>query len=231
MALRIIGAGFGRTGTHSLKIALQRLGFSKCHHMKEVAASRHQVEAWHALSRGGQTDWDRLFEGFEASCDWPSSAYWEQLYHHFPDSVVILTARDDERWYESVSETIYAVSRGIPNWLTWMSPRIRMLKEMIRDTVWDGVFGGRFEDKVTAIGIYRENSERVRRVVAPDRLLVFEAKEGWEPLCRFLNVPVPASPYPHVNDAASVKRILVVMKVLRWLPLILLGALVALLAL
>ncbi len=93
------------------------------------------------------------------------------------------------------------------------------------------MFGGRFEDKVTAIGIYRENSERVRRVVAPDRLLVFEAKEGWEPLCGFLNVPVPASTYPHVNDAASMKRIIVVMKILRWLPVILLGALVALLAL
>ena len=227
MGLQVIGAGFGRTGTLSLKVALEKLGFSKCHHMREVFLSRRQVEAWHALSQGRQVEWDRVFEGFRASCDWPSSAYWERLVQHFPDSKVILTVRDEERWYKSVTETIYPIGTLIPTWLTWISPRVRQLRETVFETVWNGVFDGRFEDKEHAIRVFRENSARVKRVVAPERLLIFEAKDGWEPLCSFLNVPVPETPYPHVNDTATVKRIIRAMRILRWLPLFLLGALAA----
>ena len=227
MALQVIGAGFGRTGTNSLKLALQELGFSKCHHMREVMGNRKQVEAWHALSRGEKVDWDRVFEGYGASCDWPSSAYWEELYQYYPESKVILSARDEERWYGSVIGTIYQVSAAVPKWMMLVIPHVRMVKEMIDTTIWNGIFGGRFEDKAHAIQIYRENAERVKRVVAPDRLLICEAKDGWEPLCAFLNVPVPETPYPHVNEAAEMKRNLKMLRALRWVPHVLLAAVVA----
>ncbi len=227
MSLQVVGAGFGRTGTASLKLALERLGFAKCHHMREVFPSRFQAEAWHALSRGGVADWERVFEGYAASCDWPSSAYWEELYLHYPDSKVILTVRDEDRWYQSTRETIYPISTGLPRWLIMLSARVRLLSEMIDATIWQGTFGGKFEDKEHALRVYRENSERVREVVAPERLLVFEAKEGWEPLCGFLGVAVPDEPYPHVNEAAPMKRVVVVLRVMRWLPALLLAILVA----
>ena len=230
MALAVIGAGFGRTGTNSLKVALEQLGFSKCHHMKEVPGSRKQVDAWHALSRGDRVDWDDVFEGFAASCDWPSSVYWEELYRHYPESVVILTDRDEERWYKSTIETIYPVTEAIPKWLTRLIPRFKRVDEMVRGLVWDGVFEGRFEDKAHALRRYRENSERVKRGVNPAQLLVFEAKEGWEPLCAFLNVPVPETPYPHVNEAAVIKRMLAVLRILSWLPCALLIAAVVAIA-
>lgn len=225
MALQVIGAGFGRTGTFSLKLALERLGFTKCHHMKEVFGSRTQVDAWYALSRGETVDWDDVFEGFAASCDWPSSAYWEELYHHYPDSRVILTTRDPERWYTSALETIYAVSTVLPRWLL-VFPRISRAFEMIHATIWDGIFDARFEDKPRTLEVYQRHLERVRSVAAPERLLVFEAKEGWEPLCAFLGVPVPDTPYPHVNEAAEIKRAVKVLRVLGWLPWILVLALV-----
>ena len=228
MALRIVGAGFGRTGTLSLKVALEQLGFRRCHHMYEVVASRYQVEAWHARSHGQPVDWDAVFEGFAASCDWPSSAYWEELFRHYPESRVILTVRDENRWYDSVAETIYPASH-LPRWITWLVRRARLQQEMVTATIWDGVFGGRFEDREHAIRVYRENIERVKRVVPPERLLVFEARQGWEPLCAFLGVPVPDGPYPHENDAASIKRMLRVMAVVRWLPLVLVAGLAALL--
>jgi len=229
MTLEVIGAGFGRTGTMSLKVALQELGFSKCHHMKEVPTNRGQIEAWHALScgyaesRGEKADWERIFEGYRASCDWPSSAYWEELYDFYPNCKVILSTRDEERWYRSIMETIYPVTGAFSKWMLLLIPRARMFKEIVDNTVWKGIFGGRIEDKAHAIGVYRENTQRVKQVVAPDRLLIFEAKDGWEPLCAFLNVPVPETPYPHVNDAAEMKRSLKILRALRWVPHVLLA--------
>ena len=230
MGLQVIGAGFGRTGTLSLKLALERLGFSRCHHMQEVVLRSRQLDAWHALSRGEPADWDRLFEGYRASCDWPSAAYWEELYQHFPDSKVILTVRDEERWYRSAAETIYPASMRIPRWLTRLVPRMRKFREMVVATIWKGVFDDRFEDEAHAIQVFRDNSARVKQVVPPERLLVFEAKDGWQPLCEFLGVPVPESPYPHANEAARMKRVVWLMPVVRWLPLLALVAMVALLA-
>jgi hypothetical protein len=176
MGLRVVGAGFGRTGTSSLKIALERLGFSKCHHMREVPMSASQVDAWLALSRGEDANWDAVFEGFDASCDWPSSAYWERLYHYYPDCKVVLTVRDPESWYESTKETIYGVSSATPRWLGVLVPRIERHREMVHRTVWDGIFDGKFEDKEHSLRVYRQNVERVKQVVSPERLLVSDVR-------------------------------------------------------
>jgi hypothetical protein len=227
MSLQVVGAGFGRTGTLSLKAALERLGFEKCHHMQEVFASRTQLEAWHALSHGGKPDWDAIFDGYASSCDWPSCSYWEELYERYPNSKVILTVRDEDRWYQSVKETIYPISTGIPWWIRALSSRARMATEMVLAVIWQGTFKGNFENKEEAIRIFRENSEYVRRTAAPDRLLVFEAKDGWAPLCKFLEVPIPDEPYPHLNEAGPMKRIRRILIFLRWLPAIVLAIAVA----
>jgi hypothetical protein len=225
--LEIIGAGFGRTGTLSLKTALEQLGFSPCHHMQEVMTSREQVDHWHDACEGGKPDWDLVFRRYRAACDWPSSAYWEELCDHFSDAKVILTVRDPRRWYQSTAETIYPISTRLPRWLLWAIPRLRRWQQMVIATIWEGTFDGRFEDEDHAVRVFEENSERARRVVAPDRLLVFDARDGWEPLCAFLGVPVPEGPYPHVNEAARMKRAAKALEVLRWLPLIVLAGVVA----
>jgi len=218
MALRVVGAGFGRTGTLSLKTALEQLGFSKCHHMQEAMATRRQIDAWHAIAYGADPDWDDVFDGFESSCDWPSCHYWEALARHYPDSKVILTVRDPQRWYDSAMETIYPVSHGVPTWIKWASPRVRKALEMIFAIVWDGTFDGRFEDREHAIEVFNRNTEQVKQKIAPERLLVFQASDGWEPLCEFLGVPVPEGPYPHVNEAADIKRLVKIVRATRWLP-------------
>lgn len=225
MSLEVIGAGFGRTGTLSLKAALEQLGFVKCHHMMEVARDITQLDYWHSVSKGEAVDWDQVFAGYRASCDFPSSVVWERLYEHFPESKVILTTRDPDRWYRSTLETIYPISAGVPSWLKWVSSRIRRGGEMVDAIVWDGLFGGRFDDKEHALGVFHRHAERVRQVVAEDRLLVFQATDGWEPLCRFLDVPVPTGPFPHLNEGASMQRVRRALALMRWLPLLLLVAL------
>ena len=219
MALQVIGAGFGRTGTTSLKAALEQLGFSKCHHMEEVMQAPQQVSFWQTLADGGDVDWEEVFDGFQSSCDWPSCTYWETLHHHYPDARIILTVRDEQRWYDSVAATIYAVSFLLPLWITRMIPPLHRVNRMVIASVWDGVFGGRFEDREHALAIYREHIARVKAIAPPDKLLVFEAADGWEPLCLFLGVPIPAGEYPHLNDAAQIKRVIRIAKALGWLML------------
>ena len=170
MALQVIGAGFGRTGTTSLKAALEQLGFSKCHHMTDVMKSGAQVRFWLALANGSGAVWDEVFEGFRASCDWPSCNYWEELHHHYPDAKIVLTVRDEQRWYESVSQTIYPATFVLPDWLAWLVPPFARLNRMIVATVWDGVFGGRFEDREHALQIYRDHIDHVKATAPGDRL-------------------------------------------------------------
>ena len=219
MALQVIGAGFGRTGTTSLKAALEQLGFSKCHHMDEVMKSGAQVRFWQALSDGGEVAWDEVFEGFQASCDWPSCSYWERLHHHYPAAKIVLTVRDETRWYESVSNTIYPATFLLPRWLEWLVPPLARLKKMIVATVWDGVFGGRFEAREHALQVYRDHIARVKATARRDQLLVLEVNDGWAPLCSFLNVPVPEHGYPHLNDAAQMRRMIRAVRALGWLSL------------
>ena len=216
MALEVIGAGFGRTGTTSLKQALERLGFERCHHMDAVSTSREQVAAWTAIARGDEPDWDRVFDGFRASCDWPSCTYWEELHRHFPEAKIVLTVRDESRWYDSVAETIYPASFLPPRWIVWAIPPLARFRKMVVAQVWDGVFGGRFEDREHALRIYREHVAAVKARAPADRLLVFEVKDGWEPLCRFLDVPVPPGDFPHANDAATLRPLLLAARVAGW---------------
>lgn len=205
MTLKIVGAGFGRTGTLSMKVALEQLGFTKCHHMMEVFPSEFQLNSWHSIGRGEKPDWDEVFHGFQASVDFPSSAYWRELSAHYPGSKVILTTRSFDSWYESALETIYPVSKKIPNWMT-VIPKVRKIKEMTYGTIWDRVFHGKFEDRDYARKIFEQHEAAVKAEIPAERLLVFHPKEGWEPLCAFLGVPIPDSPFPNVNDRADFKK-------------------------
>ena len=186
--------------------------------MEEVMPNGRQVKFWHDISQGKEVDWEDVFEGFEACVDWPSSAFFEELHQRYPDSKVILTIRDPERWYQSARETIYPSSNEVPAWALWLIPRARKLIEMVDGLVWNGTFDGRFEDREHAIDVFQKNIERAKQVIPADKLLVFEATDGWEPLCAFLDVPVPEGSYPHMNEAAKLKRLVLLIRILRWLP-------------
>ena len=208
MALQVIGAGFGRTGTASLRDALEQLGFSKCYHMEDVFQRPADARVWDTAFAGKPVDWDRLFEGYRAAVDWPACTFYRELMEHYPDAKVILTVRDPERWYASAMATIYPVARAFPmSWLRRVVPAMRGIFAMHEHVIWNGTFHGRFLDKQYAIDVFNRHIEEALRAVPPERLLVYEVAQGWEPLCSFLNVPVPADqPFPHVNDTAEFQR-------------------------
>jgi len=229
MTLKVIGAGFGRTGTASTKAALERLGYSKCHHMHEVLSNAKQIDAWHRISQGEGPDWDAVFDSFEASVDFPSAGYWEELADYFPDAKIVLTTRSFESWYESASDTIYAVTTGIRGWLL-IVPRARKIKEMVYGTIWDRVFHGQFENKSAAKAVFEKHEADVKAAFPAERLLVFHPKEGWEPLCAFLGKPVPAEPFPNVNDREDFRTRVTLLGRLRVLPWVLCGLTLAAIA-
>jgi len=221
MSLRVIGAGFGRTGTLSLKVALEKLGFGPCHHMKEVVENQDQTEWFHRASKGEKVDWHKVFEEYQSAVDWPAVAYYQELADEFPDAKIILGIRDTDAWYQSVKETIYTVIPNFPKWIRLVLPRANKALDMINRTVWIGEFSGRFEDKEFAVDVFNKHIELVKKVFPEKRLLIHSAKDGWQPLCDFLGVPVPDGPYPWVNESISFKRNLRIIKAVKWMPLVL----------
>lgn len=222
MTLKVIGAGFGRTGTTTLKWALETLLGGRCHHMREVFEHPEQVHGWAAKARGEAVDLATLLEGYVAAVDWPSARYWAELAEQFPAAKVVLTVRDFDRWYESAHETIYGMSTVVErppvSWMARLVPRMRRFSQMVDDTVWGerGVFGGRFEDEAHVRAIYERNLEEVKRTIAAERLLVYAPSEGWEPLCRFLEVPVPSEPMQHRNERQEILRARRLMTAVGW---------------
>jgi hypothetical protein len=209
--LKIIGAGFGRTGTRSLKEALEILGSGPCYHMVEVFEHPEHVPLWEAAAKGEPVDWKELLRDYRATVDWPGCTFYKELMEVYPDAKVLLSVRDPEKWYESVQSTIYQASRIRRNALTsliflllkFIRPGIVAGRPMVSRIVWDGTFHGRFEEKEYAIAVFNEHNEEVKRIVPPEKLLVYQVKEGWGPLCEFLGVPVPDVPFPHLNDRES----------------------------
>jgi len=192
MALKVIGAGLGRTATFSLKFALEHLGLGPCYHMSEVfAGGRRNVPLWLEVV-AGRPDWDTVFDGFASTTDYPACNYWRELAEHYPDAKVILTVRDPDSWFESVRETIF--SDGMQGSLRG-SPAGAMMQGLIFD-----VFGDRIGDRAFMTDWFARRNHQVVDALPPERLLVFSPKEGWEPLCAFLSVPVPPEPFPRVNS-------------------------------
>ena len=184
MTLKVIGAGFGRTGTLSLKLALEQLGLTKCHHMMELFASEAQRQFWHDAAFGKKMDWEAVFEGYQA---------------HYPQAKVILSLRDPDKWFDSASETIF---KGLDS---SFDPS-NLQGQMARKLIVDATFGGRHMDREHAKAVFTAHNEAVKRTVPANRLLVFEASMGWQPLCDFLEVPVPAQDYPRTNSTDEFKQ-------------------------
>ena len=199
MALDIVGAGFGRTGTMSLKVALERLGYSKCYHMIDVLSHAGHVDLWRKAWRGDEP-WERLFDGYAAAVDWPAAAFWPRLMAFYPQAKVLLTVRDAQRWYKSARDTIF---QSLRDSLRSPDAARRERARMAHEIIVDGTFGGDLDDQARAIAIYEANVARVYSDVPADRLIVFDPKDGWQPLCEALGVAPPDEPYPHVNTTAE----------------------------
>ncbi|KAB2850621.1 MAG: hypothetical protein F9K44_04340 [Hyphomicrobiaceae bacterium] len=195
MTLEVIGAGVGRTGTYSLKMALEQLGLGPCHHMEEVLSNQsQQVPLWTAAVQG-RPNWTAAFEGYVSAVDWPTAAFWRELAAYYPGAKVILTTRSPDSWYRSYSETIHKLLSTIDEVPAHMKPWFEMA---IGVTVKSG-FGGK-TSRGDMIKVFEDHVDAVRTSIPRDRLLVFEVKDGWEPLCAFLGRPVPTSAFPRSND-------------------------------
>ncbi|MBO9518700.1 MAG: hypothetical protein J7493_11590 [Porphyrobacter sp.] len=193
MALKVIGAGLGRTATFSLKFALEHLGFGPCYHMSEVfAGARRNVPLWLDVIEG-KPDWDAVFDGFSSAADYPACSYWRELAERYPEAKVVLSVRDPDSWFDSVTATIF--SQSMQGSLAG-SP----VETMMRGVVFDAFKGGDILDREFMTDWFVRRNQAVRDALPPERLLVFSAKEGWEPLCDFLGVPVPYGPFPRVNS-------------------------------
>jgi hypothetical protein len=207
MTLEVIGAGFGRTGTMSLKVALEELGFGPCYHMSEVFEHPDHIELWRAATRGEQVDWEQIFGNYRATVDWPGCTFYKELLERSPNAKVILTVRDPQRWYESAYNTIYRITGAASSPIFYLAslvmPRAKGIKharQLINELVWERDLEGRFEDREYAIETFERHNEEVKPRVPAEKLLVYDVKEGWAPLCEFLGVEVPDKPFPHLND-------------------------------
>jgi Sulfotransferase domain len=192
MALRVIGAGLGRTGTHSLKVALEQLLGGPCYHMLEVMAHPDHIASWRAATQGGFKDWDRLLAGFQAAVDWPSAAFWPELCQAYPDAVVLLsTRRDAEAWWKSANETIFV---GLRDSAARQQPILQMASELLAAR-----FCSDLGNKQAAITAYERHNAAVRAAVPKAKLIDWQPDQGWGPICAGLRIPVPVTPFPHVN--------------------------------
>lgn len=203
MSIKVIGAGFGRTGTLSLKYALEKLGFDKCYHMMEVQMNPDHVQMWRGLPNGIEPDWHQLFEGYQASVDWPSCNFWREQMRAFPEAQVVLSKRDSQQWYASVMNTIWPASQANAK---RDDPSAKAGSGLAYEVIWDAIFDRRMDDKDHVIARYEAHNQQVIDEVPADKLLVYEPGQGWQPLCTFLLVPVPDEDYPSVNSTEEFKE-------------------------
>ena len=196
MSLEVIGSGFGRTGTMTTKQALETLGFGPCHHMVEIIEHPEQLALWKAVAAGGPVDWAEVYAGYRSQVDWPGAHVWEQAATAFPEARVIHTERPEDDWWNSFNGTIgkfFAVFRELE-----LPPHIMDQFTLMHDWLIQGTFTD-FTDRDSAIAAYRANNQKVRDTIPPERLLVFQVADGWEPLCEFLGKPVPETAFPNTN--------------------------------
>jgi len=195
MPLQVVGAGLGRTGTHSLKLALERLVGEPCYHMIEVFGHPEHVSLWQQAVRGNMPDWDELFEGYGAAVDWPAAAFWEEQSQAYPEAVILLSTRDSASWWRSCDDTIFEVFRTADDKMP--SEWTAMIKDLFRQ------FAGDTLDEQSAVAAYERHNAHVRATAPPERLLEWHPGDGWAPICAALGVDVPDEPFPHVNSTAE----------------------------
>lgn len=199
MALRVIGAGLGRTGTTSLKLALEELLGGRCYHMLEVRERPEDPDIWAAAYEGRFPAWDEFFAGYAATVDWPAAPFWGQLSEVFPDAVIVLSVRDPDSWWTSASNTIF------PALATYFAPDAP-------DDGWTGMGRGMmtsftpdWRTESAAKAAYLAYNDHVRATAPRDRLVEWQPGDGWDPICRALGLDVPNHPFPHVNTTADTR--------------------------
>ena len=211
--LLLIGAGFGRTGTTSLKQALERLGLGPCYHMQTAMTRPGHARFWIRARGGGLTaeDYRRFFAGYRSTVDWPACEFYRELMAAYPQAKVLLNVRDADAWYDSTRATLFAVKDALP-W--WFPPSVLRMQDAV---IWEGRMNGRFADRAAAIAIYQAHIEEVRRAVPAGHLLEYRVEQGWQPLCEFLGVPVPeGEAFPRVNDRRYFERVLRLFRLANW---------------
>ncbi len=192
MALRVVGAGLGRTGTHSLKLALEQLLGGPCYHMTEVFSHPEHVPLWDQATRGEMPDWDALFDGYVAAVDWPMAAFWREISEAYPDALILLSVRDADSWWKSAHDTIFTASgraAGDDSLRQWHEMVMRLFHRL----------GDDIADEAEMKTGYLRHNDDVRRIAPDDRLLEWRASDGWQPICDALGLPVPDAPFPRTN--------------------------------
>ena len=192
MALKVIGAGLGRTGTVTLKLALEHLGVGRCYHMIEVFEHPEHVPLWISAAQG-KPDWDHLFADYGACTDYPACLFWRQLAEYYPSAKVILSVRDADQWFESTQATIFSPQ----NDQAWADSPIGAMMRLLH------VEGQDRHDRASMIANFERHNREVISALLGERLLIYRAEQGWEPLCTFLGLPVPKEPFPHANTRAD----------------------------
>lgn len=217
MSLKVIGAGLPRTGTNTLKESLEKLGLRHVYHMKELLVNPDKLYLWKQLEETGDTNWDALYEGYDGTVDFPGYPWYKEHMKRYPDAKVILTIRDFESWYKSVDSTVFRAGPQTP------AEKLKMLtkllfsaraRKVVRVIKWfKKVFfaerlQGKFGDKVFVQKFWEDHLAEVKASVPKEKLLVYDVREGWGPLCAFLGVPEPAEPLPHLNKKENFKAML-----------------------
>ncbi|MCP3943860.1 MAG: sulfotransferase family protein [Desulfobacteraceae bacterium] len=198
--MEIIGAGFGRTGTNSLKIALERLGFGPCYHMFELAQNPSHIDFWNLAIDGKPVNWKEFFHAYDSAVDWPTAAFLPELLGEYPEAKVILTVREPEEWYRSIKNTVFI---GLSNGHKSQNPATQQRMAMGKRLILDGVFSGKYKDEQHCLNVYKNHVEDIKKLVPPERLLSYNLSQGWDPLCKFLDVKVPDQSLPHTNTRAD----------------------------
>lgn len=196
MALSVIGAGFGRTGTMSLKLALEQLGLGPCYHMVEVFKNPKAPGYWEAAADGLPVDWDEVFAGYGSTVDWPNATFYRELAEAYPQAKVVLTLRDPQAWFASTQATIFKHDFNLQP-----GDFGRMTAKVI-----GRLFDQRMHDEAHCIEVFNRHNAAVQQAIPAERLLVYDVAEGWAPLCAFLGVPEPDGPMPKANSTEDFQR-------------------------
>lgn len=201
--MKLINAGFGRTGTTSLKAALEVLGFAPVYHTTDLFRSGKDLDFWEAALEGKTADWRAFFADYEVA-DWPVALSYRDIINAHPEAKVILTVRDPEQWFESMNGMLkQAFSINLP------IPRLRRIRRFVDTYGINGIFEGKVDDKAHMMRLFERHIEDVKAFVPPERLLVYDVREGWEPLCDFLEVETPQEPFPRLNRREGVRQLII----------------------
>jgi len=205
MTLRVVGAGIGRTGTHSLKLALEQLLGGPCYHMLEVFGRPDDIPVWHRAVEGEMPDWSTFLSEYRAAVDWPPGAFWREISAANPDAPILLSSRESaDAWWKSANNTIFNIADMNAD---AMGPAGAAQRDMAIDML-SKRFTPNWRDETEAKRAYEAHNANVRASVPADRLVDWQPGDGWEPICEKLGLPAPSEPFPHVNTTGEFRTML-----------------------